>query len=169
MTNQLSTDLLLSHPKENEQLKRMKALILGTDASDYGSTAARLGLAGIIFPHGAQKALGWFGGHGWEGTMEFFTSAIGLPSPIAAAVILIELLGPLLLLAGMGTRFIAISFIGLMIGAIVSIHGQHGFFMNWYGQATGEGFEYHLLFISLAVVLVIRGGGALSADAAMSK
>lgn len=126
--------------------------------------ALRVSLALAMFPHGAQKLLGWFGGYGWSGTMDFFTGQMGLPSPVAAFTILLEFFGPLLLLAGIGTRAVALGFVGIMVGAIATVHGAHGFFMNWSGQAAGEGFEYHLLVIGMALALVFAGGGRWSID-----
>lgn len=126
--------------------------------------ALRTTLAVVMFPHGAQKVLGWFGGYGWSGTMGFFTEQMGMPSFAAAGVILLEFLGPLLLLAGLGTRAVALGFVGIMIGAIATVHGSEGFFMNWTGQQTGEGFEYHLLVIGMSLALVFAGGGRWSLD-----
>jgi putative oxidoreductase len=137
--------------------------IVATD-KDGAATLARLVLAAVMFPHGAQKLLGWWGGYGWDGTLGFLTGTIGLPSPLAAGVILLEFFGPLLLLVGLATRPVALAFVGLMLGAIFSVHAPHGFFMNWSGAQAGEGFEYHLLAIGLAWVLVHRGGGRFALD-----
>jgi putative oxidoreductase len=52
--------------------------------------------------------------------------------------------------------------------AIFMVHGPNGLFMNWTGQQKGEGFEYHLLAIAIAVVLMARGSGAFSVDRALS-
>ena len=104
-----------------------------------------------MFPHGAQKVLGWWGGYGWNGTMGFLTEQIGMPSFAAAGVLLLELLGPLLLVAGLGTRAVALGFVGIMAGAIATVHAGQGFFMNWTGQQAGEGFEYHLLVIGMSL------------------
>lgn len=124
----------------------------------------RAGLALVLFPHGAQKLLGWWGGYGWSGTMGYLTGTIGLPAPLAALVILIESVGPLFLLLGLLTRPVALGIIAIMIGAIVNVHAANGFFMNWFGAQKGEGFEYHLLVIAMALVLLVSGGGAFSAD-----
>lgn len=137
--------------------------VFATEA-DPASTVARVALAAVMFPHGAQKLLGWWGGYGWDGTMGFLTGQIGMPTPFAAGVILLEFFGPLLLLLGLLTRPVALGFVGLMIGAIATVHAPFGFFMNWSGAQGGEGFEFHLLAIALAIVLVLRGGGALSLD-----
>lgn len=124
----------------------------------------RLTVAAIIFPHGAQKALGWFGGYGYSGTMGFFTGTMKLPYLVGFAVIALEFAGSILLAAGLGTRFIAVGFIGLMAGIILTSHVQNGFFMNWYGTQSGEGYEYHLLVIGLCAALLVEGAGRFSAD-----
>ena len=129
----------------------------------------RLGLALVLFPHGAQKLLGWFGGYGWSGTMGFLTGKIGLPTPVAALVILIESLGPLFLLLGLLTRPVALGVIAIMLGAIATVHAPNGFFMNWSGTQAGEGFEYHLLVIAMALALIVSGGGSFSTDARLTK
>ncbi len=134
-----------------------------------GPLVLRLALAGVMLPHGAQKLLGTFGGHGWSGTMGFLTGTVGLPAPLAAAVILLEFFGPLLLLVGLATRLVGLAFAGLMIGAIATVHAPNGFFMNWSGSQGGEGFEYHLLAIGIALALAIQGGGCLSLDRRLAK
>lgn len=139
------------------------ARLLATRA-DLAAPLLRLGLALVMWPHGAQKLLGWFGGYGYSGTMGFFTGTLGLPAPVGAATILLEFFGPLFLLVGLGTRAVAASFVGIMLGAILSVHAQHGFWMNWSGAQAGEGFEYHLLVIAMSLALVVRGGGSLSLD-----
>lgn len=137
--------------------------LLATDAA-IGPTLLRLTLGLVMFPHGAQKVLGWFGGYGWSGTMGFLTEHIGMPGFAAALVILLEFLGPLLLLAGVGTRAIALGFVGIMLGAIATVHAPFGFFMNWGGNQSGEGFEYHLLVIGIGLTLAWTGGGRWSID-----
>jgi putative oxidoreductase len=132
---------------------------------DTGATIARLALASILFPHGAQHALGWFGGYGFGGTHAWMTHTLGFSAPLAALAIVVELLAPIALLVGVGGRVAALGLIGLMIGAI-STHLANGFFMNWFGRLpTGqEGFEYHLLVIALGAVVLVKGSGALSLD-----
>jgi putative oxidoreductase len=125
---------------------------------------ARLALGIVIFPHGAQKVLGWFGGHGFAGTMTFFTGTMGLPYLVALLVVLAEFLGSLGLIAGALTRIAALGIGSVMLGAILMVHLPNGFFMNWGGTQAGEGFEYHLLAIGLVLILLLRGGGALSID-----
>lgn len=126
---------------------------------------ARVALGILLFPHGAQHALGWFGGYGWTGTMGWMTTEAGFPAPLAALAIVVELLAPVALILGLLARPAALGLIGLMAGAITTHLGQ-GFFMNWFGTmpAGAEGFEYHLVVIALALVIVIEGAGRLSCD-----
>lgn len=136
--------------------------LIHTD-DDYVSTLLRLTLAVVIFPHGAQKVLGWWGGYGFSGTLDAFTG-MGMPAIVAALVILGEFLGPIGLAVGFLSRFAAFGIGMIMLGAIFMVHGQHGFFMNWYGNQEGQGFEYHLLVLGIALAVMIKGSGAFSLD-----
>ena len=127
----------------------------------------RLTLAVVMFAHGAQKALGWFGGDGLRRTLDSLRKS-GVPSPVAVLAIMVEFLGPLGLAVGLLTRVAALGIAAVMLGAILTVHGRHGFFMNWYGNQPGEGFEYHVLAIGLAVALVLNGAGVWSLDAVIA-
>jgi putative oxidoreductase len=129
----------------------------------------RTTLGVVMFPHGAQKALGWFGGGGFAGTMDFLTAKAGLPAPVAFLVIAIEFLGSLALLAGFATRLAALGVVAVMIGAILTVHAPNGFFMNWAGTQAGEGFEYHLLAIGIGTALLVAGGGRASVDRRLAR
>lgn len=141
----------------------MFARLLATDAS-VTRFVQRLVLGAVILPHGLQKLVGWFGGYGFTGTMGFLTGAVGLPYPIAVLVIVAESAGALGLISGLLTRVAAFGVAAVMIGAVVTSHLSNGFFMNWAGTQSGEGFEYHLLALALALPLVVAGGGAWSLD-----
>jgi putative oxidoreductase len=128
----------------------------------------RVALGLIMLPHGAQKLLGWFGGYGFSGTMGFFTDTMHVPAPLALLIIVAESIGAIGLVLGAGTRLAALGIAAVMLGAIFTTHIHVGFFMNWYGNQPGEGLEYHLLALALALPLVLRGGGALSIDGAVA-
>ncbi len=130
----------------------------------WASLILRVVLGGVIFAHGAQKLLGWFGGNGFEGTMGYFTNVMHLPWIVAFLVIIGESIGSLGLIAGFLTRFTAASFIVIMLGAITTSHLSHGFFMNWFGQQQGEGFEFHLLVMAMSLALLMTGAGKWSVD-----
>jgi putative oxidoreductase len=129
--------------------------------NDVALTIARVTLAGVMFAHGAQKALGWWGGYGFAASMEFLGQS--LPSFVALLVIAAEFLGAIALLLGFFGRFSAASIGAVMVGAAVMVHWPH-FFMDWSGQAGVQGIEFHILAVGLAAVVALRGSGAFSID-----
>lgn len=145
----------------------LKKLLATQD--DVAALVLRLGLGIVMFPHGAQKLFGWFGGYGFSGTMHFFTATMGIPSVFALAAILAESLGSIALIVGAVSRLAALAIGANMAVAIVMVHWQNGFFMNWYGNQAGEGFEYHLLALTLVLGILIKGGGLWSVDGWLSK
>jgi putative oxidoreductase len=128
----------------------------------------RLVLGVVFFAHGAQKMLGWFGGYGFSGTMGFFTNNMHIPAAFAVLAISAEFFGGLGLIVGLLTRIAAFGISVNMLVAVLTVHSHFGFFMNWTGTQKGEGFEYHLLVLAITTFLMIKGGGALSLDRAIS-
>jgi putative oxidoreductase len=135
---------------------------------DEGGCIARLMLGAVFFPHGAQKALGWFGGLGFSGTLDAF-AGMGMPKAVVVLIILGEFLGSIGLIVGLLGRVAAFGITAIMLGAIFLVHAQFGFFMNWFGNQKGEGIEYHLLAIALAMIVLIKGSGCCSLDRMLSK
>ena len=135
---------------------------------DYAILLVRLTLGVVFFAHGAQKMLGLFGGYGFSGTMQYFTETMGLPYLVALMVIFAEFFGAIGLIVGCLTRIAALGIIGVMVGAVTMVHLPNGFFMNWFGNQSGEGYEYHLLAIAMALALLIRGAGSCSIDRFLS-
>jgi putative oxidoreductase len=144
----------------------MKRLLATSDS--WALTASRLALGLVMFPHGAQKMLGWFGGPGFTATMGFFTGQ-GIPAPLAFLAIVAEFFGSLGLIVGLLGRVAAFGIFCVMVVAILAVHLPNGFFMNWSGQQAGEGFEYHVLAIGLALAVMIGGTGAMSFDRALTE
>ena len=140
----------------------MKALFQ-TDER-WAGMVLRLTLGLVMFPHGAQKLLGWYGGFGFSGTMGFFTETMHVPWFVAFLVIIGESFGSIALLTGFLTRFTAASMAVIMLGAIMMVHLANGFFMNWFGKQAGEGYEYHLLVIGISLALLSTGAGKWSVD-----
>lgn len=137
-------------------------------SDDIGAFVARITLGVVMLPHGLQKLLGLFGGAGYSGTVEFFVSS-GIPAFVAILIIIGESFGAIGLIAGFLSRLAALGITVIMLGAIVTVHLQNGFFMNWGGTAAGEGFEFHLLAVGLGLIVLIKGGGIWSVDRAISK
>jgi putative oxidoreductase len=139
-----------------------------TDKS-FAETILRVMLGAVMFPHGAQKLLGWFGGRGFEATVRGFTGGLHIPELLAILVVLTESFGAVALALGFFTRLAALAIAVDMACAIVLVHLKAGFFMNWSGTAKGEGFEYHLLMIAIGLALLIKGGGRWSVDGIIAK
>ena len=137
-------------------------------SDDIGAFVARITLGVVMLPHGLQKLLGLFGGAGFSGTVEFFVSS-GIPAFVAILIIIGESFGSIGLIAGFLSRLAALGITVIMLGAIVTVHLQNGFFMNWGGTAAGEGFEFHLLAVGLGLIVLIKGGGIWSVDRAICK
>jgi putative oxidoreductase len=141
---------------------------LGATDDSAATSILRVGLGAVFFAHGAQKMLGWFGGFGYAGTMNFFTGTMHIPAPLAFLAIAAEFFGGLGLILGFLTRIAAFGIGVNMLVAIMTVHCDFGFFMNWTGTQKGEGFEFHLLVVAMVAFLMIRGAGAFSVDRVLS-
>ncbi|HET7437539.1 MAG TPA: DoxX family protein [Thermoanaerobaculia bacterium] len=148
-------------------LRRLATLVFATDAG-WGATALRLILGLVIFPHGAQKLFGWFGGYGVTGTLGYFQS-LGIPTFFGALAIAAETLGALALILGLGTRLAALGVATNFAVAALMVHLQFGFFMNWFGNQKGEGVEYLIIGIALAATVIVLGGGRFSIDRRLTR
>ena len=125
----------------------------------------RLGLGIIFFAHGAQKVLGWFGGHGLKGTIGYFQQALKIPPALTVLDALTEFLGGIALIVGFLGRPTAVGLIIVMLVAIAKVHGANGFFINWAMQpGKGHGFEMNFALIAMALAVLIGGAGIFSID-----
>jgi putative oxidoreductase len=122
-----------------------------------------------MLPHGLQKVFGLFGGTPLGESIAALSSAFGLPWVVSALVVAIELFGPIALVLGLFSRVAAAGIAGVMIGAVATVHGAHGFMMNWAGSASGEGYEYHILVTAIASVVIALGSGRLSLDRTLQR
>jgi putative oxidoreductase len=154
------------HSLENSMNKLIFGLV--QTSGSVGPLVLRVLLAVVMFPHGAQKVLGWFGGAGFTSVMQTFTDKMGIPAAFAVLAILTEFLGPIALFFGFLTRIAALAIGFDMLVAAILVHVHFGFFMNWSGKLKGEGIEYDLLLWAIALALIIQGAGALSLDRVIS-
>ncbi len=132
--------------------------------NNWAGLLLRVTIAVVLFPHGAQKLLGWFGGFGFDGTMQYFTQTVKLPYIIGLLVILIEFFAPIALVLGVGSKILAAVIAILFVGIMLTSHLNFGFFMNWMGNQAGEGLEYFLLGIGASLALMMNGSGKFSID-----
>lgn len=133
-----------------------------------GNSAAffflRIALGVVLLAHGLQQTLGVLGGVGMSAKLDYYYNSYHIPKFIGFFGISIISIGAVMLIIGFCSRIIAF-FSGIfLLTAAVLVHIQNGIFMNWTGQNSGEGFEYHILGIAIAVAIVIYGGGWLSVD-----
>lgn len=144
------------------------AKVLVDTQPDRAASLARIALGAMILPHGMQKMFGILGGYGFDATMGYFTETLGIPWFLAVLAIVAEFFGGLGLLAGLLGRVAAFG-VGVTMAAAALTHLGNGFFMNWGGSmpAGAEGWEFHLLAVGLAAVVLIRGSGAWSLDRAL--
>jgi putative oxidoreductase len=115
----------------------------------------------VLWPHGAQKVLGIFGGYGLSGTVAGL-SHMGIPVALVYVVIAVEFLGPIALLLGVLTRLAALGIAVDMAVAAYMVHLPNGFFMNFAGNQKGEGIEYFIYAVGIALALVIAGSGRIA-------
>ncbi|RKD75935.1 putative oxidoreductase [Sinobaca qinghaiensis] len=118
-------------------------------------------VVGLYFAaHGAQKAFGWFGGGGPEGTGAFFEQ-IGLKPGKQMALLagLGEFIGGILFLLGLFTPLAAILIIVPMLVAIVTVTRKNGLFSD------KGGIEYNVVLIAVALGIALMGPGSVSLDA----
>src|ERR1700730_943509 len=141
----------------------MLAWILGTNSA-WVTTIVRIVLGVVFFAHGAQMALGWFGGAGLRSTIRVFREHLQMPAPLALLAVAAEFLGGLGLIVGLLSRVAALGIALVITVALLAVHRKFGFFMNWFGEKQGHGIEYHILVLALALVVIIKGAGSFSLD-----
>jgi putative oxidoreductase len=122
--------------------------------SAWGTTLVRIAVGIVFTAHGAQKLFQMTP----AGLAGFF-GQVGIPLPELNAyfVIAVELLGGLAMIAGLGTRILGALFAAIMVVAIATVHGAHGFFLP-------NGFEYNLVLLAGSIALTLQGAGAFALD-----
>jgi len=139
-------------------------ITLMSTGPDWTQTVIRLILGVVFFAHGAQKLRGWIAGARLKISLGTLREFAGLPVPLAFVAVMSEFFCGVGLIVGFLGRVAAIGICVIMLSAIAMVHWRFGLFMNWFGDNKGHGFEYHLLAIGLAIVIIVRGSGALSLD-----
>ena len=127
-----------------------------------GRLIARLILGGLFFGHGSQKAFGWFGGPGIEGTEKMMDNLdMHPPKQQAQLAAWAETAGGAMLALGFLTPLSAALLTGSMVTAIRKVHLPNGLWnMN-------QGYEYNLALIAALAALIDGGPGKASIDGAL--
>lgn len=123
-----------------------------TKRYEWGLLLLRLVLGLSFAIHGYDKFSG-----GIENTSNWFDS-IGIPGILAYGVALLEVMGGLALMAGLGTRLLAAFYVIVMLVAIFKVKLAEGFI---------GGYELDLVFLTISLTLFISGGGFYSTDRAL--
>lgn len=127
--------------------------------------ALRIPLGLIMMAHGSQKLLGLFGGKGLTATFAGFEKDLGIPPIFTLLAIIAEFGGGFGVLAGFLTRISAAGIASVMLGAIYKVHWTHGFFLNMNClPGRGQGIEYDIALLGMALYLMIAGGGRWCLD-----
>jgi putative oxidoreductase len=129
---------------------------------DYAWTFLRIIAGLIIFPYGMQKLFPWFGGWGIKKTLKQLTLK-KIPTFIAWLIIIGQSFGSIALVAGFLGRIAAGGLFIIFTGALI-VHSPDGWAMNWFGEKKGEGIEYFVMLLSLLLIVIVRGSGAMSID-----
>jgi putative oxidoreductase len=77
--------------------------------------------------------------------------------------------GSILLIAGALTHLAALAISANMVVAVITVHYENGFFVNWTGQQKGEGIEYFIYALALGVTLIVAGAGRYSVNAVIAR
>lgn len=129
-------------------------------ATAAGLALLRVVLAAVMIAHGAQKVFTFTLG----GTAASFAD-MGVPAASVAGPVLaiFELVGGVVLLLGLGTRLVAALNAAAMVGALVLVHLEAGFF------AADGGYELVLVLAAASAALVLTGPGTWSVDALVAR
>jgi putative oxidoreductase len=103
-------------------------------------------------------------GPGIDGTLKDLDSR-RIPRSIAWLVIVGQSFGSVALVAGFLGRIAAGGLFIIFMGALI-VHLPDGWAMNWFGEKKEEGIgiEYHVMLLSLLLIVIVRGSGAMSID-----
>lgn len=122
------------------------------DRNDAGAVVLRVILGLTFFIHGLSKFQGGLGN-----TAVFFES-LGIPGFSAYVVAVIELIGGILLILGIGTRVVSVLFAAIMLGAIFTAKLSAGFL----GDGQMAGYELELALLAMAIFLAMANSTAFS-------
>lgn len=134
---------------------------MGAVADSLALLMIRVPLGAIFIAHGSQKLLGAFGGQGLTATFRIFEEKLGIPPIFTLLAIIAEFGGGIGVLCGFLTRLSGFGIASTMAVAMYKVHWANGFFLN---GPRGNGMEYNLALLGMALALVFAGGGAWSVD-----
>lgn len=126
-------------------------------SSSFQILLLRLILGAVVFAHGAKKLPGWFGGSGFNATLNSFEENLGIPPILGFLAIISEFFGGMFLALGLLTRISALAIGITMAVAVFSVHWADGFFLP-------RGIEFALTLMIISIVIFFSGPGKFSLD-----
>ncbi len=120
--------------------------------ASLGALLLRLSLGAMFIAHASFKYFVFT----LPGTAQFFAS-VGFPRPLAYVVFAAELIGGAMLVLGVYTRWVALAFVPLLLGA-TTVHWGNG----WPFDSKGGGWEFPVFWAVVLVVQSMIGDGALA-------
>lgn len=130
---------------------RLAKPVIDLDTAPYGIALLRVSLGILFLAHGLLKVFVFT----LPGTAGFFAS-VGLPGFMAYIVTPMEVIGGLMLIAGLYTRWVSIVLFPILLVATVKVHGASG----WLFTNEGGGWEFPAFFAVATVVQFLLGEGA---------
>jgi len=124
--------------------------MIDTRTAPYAALILRVALGTMLVAHALLKLFVFT----LPGTVQFFQS-LGLPAALAYVIVGAELVGGLLLILGVGTRWVAAALVPILIGA-TWVHAGNG----WLFSAPNGGWEYPAFWTVTLIVQALLGGGA---------
>ena len=126
--------------------------MIDTRTAPYAALLLRLTLGTMFVAHALLKVFVFT----LPGTVQFFES-LGLPAALAYITVAAELVGGILLILGIGSRWVAVALIPFLLGA-AWVHLGNG----WLFSAPKGGWEYPVFLVIAAVVQALLGDGAFA-------
>lgn len=142
-----------------------KIMVTGNSATGF---FLRISLGMVMLAHGLQQTFGLLGGVGLNNKLNYYTGTFKIPWIIGFIGIMTISVGAVLLIIGLWSRIISFLIGIFLLTAMLLVHIHNGIFMNWEGQRAGEGYEYHILGLGIAIAIMIYGSGWLSLDRLLS-
>lgn len=134
--------------------------------SDWGLLILRVGIGVLMLFHGWPK-LNPNGPMKGPAGLGGFLKQMGVPLPtfFAWVVALMETVGAILLIIGLGTRILAVGFVIDMLVAIrlVKMNMAH----KKFSEQDGTGWEFEFILAIASLALIFTGAGTLALDAVL--
>jgi putative oxidoreductase len=127
------------------------AIMIDSKTAPYGTLLLRVSLGVMFIAHSAYLKAFVFT---LPGTAAFFSS-LGLPPLLAYVVFSAEVVGGVMLIAGLYTRWVALALVPVLLGAAWA-HAGNG----WLFSAPNGGWEYPVFLVMASLVLFTLGDGA---------